>query len=120
MVAVDGDVLVVLEEKIFFRLCESGRKPNVQVNLCAKGNREMRAVRPTIRRIRVYNEHGLEFERDLTDMTCIGSHRGAYEWVFSWRHDETPTRRGGRRPQTVSLGEGLLDKELGANAPSRS
>lgn len=93
----EGDSVVVKEVGEYFVRAERGYKPNVQRILSPQLHAEMMERRPAVKHIRVYNESGLEFQRELTDKTCIMSGLGGFLWCFSWRHDESATNPGVRR-----------------------
>lgn len=83
---VDGSTLVCREVGFLFRRSAEGWKPNSVRMVSPALHNELRAARPHLRTVRVFNELGEEFERDLLDLTELGNLVGVHLWVASWKH----------------------------------
>ena len=89
---IEGDTIIFKTEGYFFDKERDGRKPNTIRIITSEEAWQLQLKEP--KRIRIIEPaRGDFFERDITDMSCVGHSCGKLQFVFSWRHDSGMKRK---------------------------
>ena len=85
---IEEDTIIFKTEGYFFDKERDGRKPNTIRIITSEEAWQLQVKEP--KRIRIIEPaRGEFFERDITDISCVGHSCGKPQFVFSWRCDSS-------------------------------